>query len=128
MADKPVAATLRDVDRAAKSEADVANSKDTALRTPGHETHPRPVTPGGSAAPTGASRELRAPSKGDGKLEARPGERRTHCVTTGFLPLLLAASHARPPHETLLRSQQRLGEMPRNLLNRLRLDCSFLLQ
>jgi hypothetical protein len=44
MADKPVAATLRDADRAAKSEADVANSKDTALRTPGHETHRRPVT------------------------------------------------------------------------------------
>jgi hypothetical protein len=44
MADKPVAATLRDVDRGAKSEADVAHSKDTALRTPGHETHPRQVT------------------------------------------------------------------------------------
>jgi hypothetical protein len=44
MADKPVAATLRDVDRGAKSEADVANSKQTALRTPGHETHRRPVT------------------------------------------------------------------------------------
>jgi hypothetical protein len=70
MADKPVAATLRDVDRAAKSEADDANSKGTALRTPGHETHPRQVTradPLPQLAPIEHGSQICASREGKGK-------------------------------------------------------------